>query len=258
MFFSLEGKVAVVTGAASGIGKCTADRFLKAGAKVVSADIQGGDKAVRSDVSAFVRTDVSKEEQVRKLMDTAVAIFGRLDIVVNNAGIGTGGDIRDLTAEAFDGIMAVNAKGVLFGIKHAAEHMTDGGSIINTSSMAGLMAFPSYAAYGASKAAVISLTKSAAIELAPRGIRVNAVCPSTIDTPINAGEMAQVELALASHIHPLGRIGKPEEVAALYHYLASDESAFITGVAIPFDAGASAGIGLGIIEPLVGLIAGAD
>lgn len=258
MFFSLEGKVAVVTGAASGIGKCTADRFLKAGAKVVSADIRGGDENDRSDVSAFVKVDVSREEQVGKLMETAVSFFGRLDIVVNNAGIGMGGDIRDLTEEAFDRIMAVNAKGVLFGIKHGAAHMADAGAIINTSSMAGLMGFPSYAAYGASKAAIISLTKNAAIELAPRRIRVNAVCPSTIDTPINAGEMAQVELALASQIHPLGRIGKPEEVAALYHYLASDESAFITGAVIAFDAGASAGIGLGIIEPLVGMITGAE
>jgi 3alpha(or 20beta)-hydroxysteroid dehydrogenase len=256
MFFSLDGKVAVVTGAASGIGKCTAERFLKAGAKVVSADIRFDHETVQDENQALVRVDVSREEQIKALMETAVSLFGRLDIVVNNAGIGMGEDISSLTEETFDRLIAVNTKSVLFGIKHAAGKMNQGGSIINTASLAGITGFPSYAAYGASKAAVISLTKNAAIELAPRRIRVNAVCPSTVDTPINDGEMAQVELKLATYLHPLGRIGKPEEVAALYHYLASDESAFITGLAIPFDAGFTAGVGLGIIEPLIGMITG--
>jgi NAD(P)-dependent dehydrogenase (short-subunit alcohol dehydrogenase family) len=152
--------------------------------------------------------------------------------------------------------MAINSKGVLLGMKHAAARMSDGGSIINTASMAGLIGFPSYASYAASKAAIVSLTKVAALELAPRGIRVNAVCPSTIDTPINEGETAEVELALAKNLQPLGRVGQPEEVAALYHYLASDDSAFMTGVAIPFDGGMGTGVGLGVIEPLLGLITG--
>jgi NAD(P)-dependent dehydrogenase (short-subunit alcohol dehydrogenase family) len=143
-------------------------------------------------------------------------------------------------------------------MKHAVPHISDGGSIINTSSYAGLASFPSYGSYSASKCAVVGLTKTAALELAPRGIRVNAVCPGTIDTPLNEGPATEVELALASLVHPLRRVGQAEEVAALFHFLASDESAYITGVAIPIDGGLSAGIGLGIIEPLLGVVMGGD
>jgi 3alpha(or 20beta)-hydroxysteroid dehydrogenase len=249
------GKAAttILTRRGSGIGKCTAERFLKAGAKVVFADIQKEESEEQSDDRIFVVADVTKEEQVKALMETAVKTFGRLDIVVNNAGIGTGAEISVETEDAFDKIMAVNGKGVLFGIKHAAANMPDGGAIINTSSMAALLGFPTYASYAASKATVVSLTKTAALELAPMGIRVNAICPGTIATPINEGEAAEVEMALTKYMTPLGSIAEPEEIAALYHYLASDESSYVTGVAIPFDGGMSAGIGLGIIEPLLGL-----
>lgn len=254
--FSLQGKVAVITGGASGIGKATALRFSKAGARVVVADIQDGSDVAREAKGIFVRTDVGQEEQVKALLERAVAEFGRLDVVVNNAGIGEGGQIQEITEEQFDRILRVNTKGVLWGLKHAAALISDGGSIINTASYAGVAAFPSYGSYSASKAAVIALTRTAALELAPRRVRVNAVCPGTIDTPINEGPMAEVEMALATHVHPLRRIGLPEEVAALFHFLASDESSFITGLAIPIDGGLSAGIGLGIIEPMLGLIAG--
>lgn len=256
MFFSLEGKVAVVTGASSGIGKATAERYAKAGAKVVFADIQDGEQFAKECDGIFVRVDVTQEDQVKMLMETAVKKYGHLNIAVNNAGIGVGADITDVTEEVFDQHHAVNSKGVLFGIKHAAANMSDGGSIINTSSMAGLLGFPSYGAYAASKAAVIAMTRNAALELAPRAIRVNAICPGTIDTPINETETGEVELALTRHLTPLGRIGKPEEIAALYHYLASDESAFMTGLAIPFDGGLGVGISLGIIEPMLEIIGG--
>lgn len=252
--FSLEGKVAVITGGASGIGKATALRFSRAGARVVVADIQDGSGVAREAGGIFVKTDVGREDQVRALLERAVAEFGKLDVVVNNAGIGEGGQIQEITEDQFDRVLQVNTKGVLWGLKHAAVLISDGGSIINTASYAGVAAFPSYGSYSASKAAVIALTRTAALELAPRRVRVNAVCPGTIDTPINEGPMAQVELALASHVHPLRRIGLPEEVAALFHFLASDESSFITGLAIPIDGGLSAGIGLGIIEPMLGLI----
>jgi len=254
--FSLENKVAVITGGASGIGKATGLRFSQAGAKVVLADIQDGSEVAREAGGIFMKTDVSKEVQVKALIEAAVSHYGKLDIVVNNAGIGEGNEIKDISEAELDRILSVNTKGVLWGMKHAVLHIADGGSIINTASYAGLAAFPSYGSYTASKCAVIGLTKTAALELAPRGIRVNAVCPGTIDTPINAGPMAEVELALATHVHPLRRLGRPEEVAALFHFLASDDSAFITGVAIPIDGGLSAGIGMGIIEPMLGVIMG--
>ncbi len=252
--FSLKDKVAVITGGASGIGRATALRFSQAGAKVVLADIQDGSGVARQAGGIFVKTDVSREEQVKALIEAAVSEYGRLHIVVNNAGVGEGNEIKDISEAELDRILDVNTKGVLWGMKHAVPHISDGGSIINTASYAGVAAFPSYGSYTASKCAVIGLTRTAALELAPRGIRVNAVCPGTIDTPINEGPMAEVELALAKHVHPLGRLGQPEEVAALFHFLASDESSFITGIAIPIDGGLSAGIGLGIIEPMLGLI----
>ena len=252
--FSLKGKVAVITGGASGIGKATALRFAEAGAKVVLGDIQDASEVAGRAGGIFVRTDVSQEAQVKALMEAAVSKCGRLDIVVNNAGIGEGNQIQDICEGELDRIFGVNTKGVLWGMKHAVPHISDGGSIINTSSYAGVACFPSYGSYSASKAAVIALTKTAALELAPRGIRVNAVCPGTIDTPINAGPMAEVELALATHLHPLRRLGRPEEVAALFHFLASDDCPFMTGLAIPVDGGLSAGIGMGIIEPLLAVV----
>ncbi len=256
--FSLENKVAVITGGASGIGKASGLRFSKAGARVVLADIQDGAEVAKEAGGIFVRTDVTKEGQVKVLMEAAVSEYGKLDIVVNNAGIGVGNEIKDITEEEIDRLLNVNTKGVLWVMKHAVPHISDRGSIINTSSYAGLASFPSYGSYCASKSAVVGLTKTAALELAPRGIRVNAVCPGTIDTPLNEGPATEVELALASYMHPLRRVGQAEEVAALFHFLASDESSYITGVAIPIDGGMSAGIGLGIIEPMLGVVMGGD
>lgn len=254
--FSLKDKVAVITGGASGMGKAAALRFGAAGAKVVVSDIQdAGNEVARQANGIFVKTDVSKEDQVKALMEAAVSEYGKLDIVLNNAGIGLANELKDLPEDEVDRIMDVNAKGVLWGIKHATPCISDGGSIINTSSYLGLFAFPTYGAYTMSKYAVIGLTRTAALELAPRRIRVNAVCPGTIDTPINEGG-AETELKLSEYMAPLGRIGQPEEVAALFHFLASDESAFITGAAIPIDGGWSLGIGLGIIEPLLTMITG--
>jgi len=187
-------------------------------------------------------------------MEAAVARFGELDAVVNNAGIsGTTGMIADIEEADFDLVQRVNVKGILWGIKHGARYMVNGGSIINTASYAGISAFPGYGSYSASKFAVVGLTKTAALELAPRGIRVNCVCPGTIDTPINSGA-GELELALANHMTPLGRIGSPEEVASLIHFLASDESSYMTGLAIPIAGGLSAGIGLGIVEGLCAML----
>ncbi len=257
--FSLEGKIAVITGAASGFGKATAERFSRAGAKVVLADITDAGELAKETGGIYLKTDVSKEEQVKNLMAKAVAEFGKIDIVINNAGVpGEVGFVREINEKAFDKEFSVNAKGVLWGIKHAVPHISDGGSIINTSSFAGLLGAPTYGSYVVSKSAVIAVTKTAALELAPRGIRVNCICPGTMDTPMAHGEESDAELTVSKMLQPLGRLGTAEEVAALFHYLASDESAFITGLAIPIDGGMSAGFSLGIIGPLYELAAGKE
>lgn len=255
--FTLEGKVAVVTGGASGIGESTVRRFTRAGAKVVIGDLQDASPLAKEVDGLAVRTDVSREDEVEDLLETALRELGRLDVVVNNAGIGAGTFLAALSEEDLDRNLQVNLKGVIWGIKHAASRIVDGGSIMSTASLAGLIGTPSYGAYVASKSGIVGITKTAALELAPRRVRVNCVCPGTIDTPMmDHDEGASVEFELAEVLHPLGRMGRPEEVAALFHFLASDESAFITGQAIAIDGGMSAGPGLGMIGSLYEKIAG--
>jgi NAD(P)-dependent dehydrogenase (short-subunit alcohol dehydrogenase family) len=254
--FSLEGKVAVVTGGASGIGEATARRFARAGARVVIGDVADASGVAAATGGLFVRTDVSHEAEVETLLENALRELGRLDVVVNNAGGGAGGFLATLSEPDLDRTLNVNLKGVVWGIKHAAPRIADGGSILSTASLAGLIGTPSYGAYVASKAAVIGITRTAALELAPRRVRVNCVCPGTIDTPMARKAEGEVEWRLAALLHPLGRVGRPEEVAALFHFLASDESAFITGQAIAIDGGFSAGPGLGLIGSLYEKLAG--
>jgi len=257
--FSLEGKVAVVTGAASGIGKAACLRFARAGAKVVAVDIADGTNTADEAGGIFIKADVSKEGDVENAMETAIRTFGRLDVVVNNAGIGgQEGLIQDASGEALDDALNVNLKGVFWGIKHAAPRIVDGGSIINTASYAGLFGSPVYSVYVASKFAVVGITKTAALELAARRVRVNCVCPSTVDTPMTYAEGVGVELKISSLLTPLGRLASPEEIAALFHFLASDEAPFITGVAIPVDGGMSAGPGLNMIGALYQVVAGQE
>jgi len=253
--FSLKDKVAVITGGGSGIGKATALRFSQAGAKVVVADIGDASHVAKEAGGIYVRTDVSREDQVKRLMEIAVKEFGKLDIVVNNAGIDFGALLQEQTEEDFDRVFNINAKGVLWGIKHAASCISDGGAIINTSSLAGLIGFPTYGAYVSAKFTIVGLTKTAALELAARRIRVNCVCPGSVDTPLLHRASNAAELQLVPYIYPTGRASTAEEVAALIHFLASDESANITGIAIPIDGGYTAGVGLSLIEPLLGLAA---
>jgi len=250
--FSLKGKIAVVTGGGAGLGLAIVKRFAEAGAKVVIA--------CRTDVGAlakevggiYVKTDVSKEEQVKALMDKTVESYGRIDIVINNAGIlGTVNLLQMLSSEDIEEVLKVNLMGVIYGIKHAVDHMTNGGSIVNTSSVAGFDGGITYTPYVASKAGVIGVTKTAALELAPRNIRVNCVCPGTIDAGMNRLEEAQTEVKIAPLITPLGRLGQPEEVAALFHFLAADDCSFISGQAICIDGGMTAGFGLGLVSSLM-------
>ena len=252
--FSLKGKIAVVTGGASGIGLATVKRFAEAGAKVAVADITDASELAKEVGGLFIKTDVTQEEQVKALMDKTAETHGRIDIVINNAGGGEGSGpnlIPYLPAEDYETGYRLNLMGVVFGIKHAADHMTEGGSIVNTSSVAGYQGAPTYAPYVASKAAVIGVTRTAAIELAARNIRVNCVCPGTVDTPMAYSDEGQAELKIATMMMPLGRLCKPEEVAALFHFLAADDCSFISGQAICIDGGMTAGISMGLVLPLL-------
>jgi NAD(P)-dependent dehydrogenase (short-subunit alcohol dehydrogenase family) len=237
--FSLEGKVAVITGAAGGIGSATARRFAGAGASVVLADVTDASGLASELGGMFVRTDVSDEGQVKALMDAAAGAHTRIDIAINNAGMPAGGaPISDLDAEVFRRGYETNALGVMFGIKHAVPHMTRGGSIVNTASLAGLQGMYGSAPYVASKFAVVGITRTAALELAARGIRVNCICPGNIATAMGAPESFA---AVTDAMTPLGRPGRPEEIAAVFHFLASDDASYITGQAISVDGGMTAG-----------------
>lgn len=254
----LQDKVAVITGAASGMGRSTATKFVQEGARVVIADIQEdkGEALARElgEAAQFVSVDVCIEDHIKHMIDHAITYFGRLDCLFNNAGFGgVTGDIEttDL-GEPYDRTVAGMLTGVLAGIKHAAPHMkaAGAGSIISTASVAGTRGGYGPHVYSAVKSAVINLTRSVALELGPSNIRVNAICPGGIATPIFAGELARqggnVDYAEAvkpvlSLMQPIPRAGRPEDIANAACFLASDESSFITGQAIIVDGGLTAG-----------------
>jgi NAD(P)-dependent dehydrogenase (short-subunit alcohol dehydrogenase family) len=250
----LDGKVAVITGAASGIGAATAQRFCREGAAVVVADLNpaGGRAVVEACTEAggrarFMRTDVSVEGDVAAAIAAAVDAYGRLDVLFNNAGLGGAiGRIEETAVEDWDRTQAVLLRGVFLGIKHAIPRLraSGGGSIISTASVAGLRAGAGPHAYSAAKAAVINLTRTAALELAADHIRVNCICPGGIHTPLlgqrfpgSDDQLAQL-LAVAQ---PLPRTGTPDDIAAMALFLASDEARFVTGAAMVVDGGFTAG-----------------
>ena len=250
--FSLTDKVAVITGGGSGIGLATARRFAAAGARVTIANRSDSSQLAAEIGARFARTDVSVEPDVEALMKDVAERDGPIDIVVNNAGFGeVGAEVAGLSRELLQRHLDVNLFGVLYGIKYGVARMRDGGSIINVSSLAGLVGFPTYGAYVASKWAVVGMTKSAAIELAPRRIRVNCVCPGTIDTPINQQAGADAELEIVKTIAPLGRIGTPDEVAAAIHFLAADDAGYVTGAALEVDGGWLSGTSTALIGRLL-------
>lgn len=248
----LSDQVALVTGAANGIGRATAQAFAQQGVKVVVSDVdaKGGEGTVEliraaGGEATFIRCDVTRDAEVKALVEGTVAAYGRLDYAFNNAGIEIEkGKLADGEESEFDAIMGVNVKGVWLCMKHQIPVMLEqgGGAIVNTASVAGLGAAPKMSIYAASKHAVIGLTKSAAIEYAKKKIRVNAVCPAVIDTDMfrRAYEADPKKAEFAAAMHPVGRVGRVEEIASAVLYLCSDHAGFTTGIALPVDGGATA------------------
>ena len=249
----VSGKVAIITGAGAGIGRASALLFAKEGAKVVCADLDprtGEETAsllgAEGGEGCFLPADAADEVGVEALVRETVSRYGKLDVFYANAGIVPGGTAIECSSEDWDRAMAINARSVFLACKYAVPVMKagGGGSIVCTSSVAGLVGVKNRAAYSASKMAVIGLVKSVALDFVQDGIRINAICPGTVDTPSLQERLRSTgdyETALTQFIarQPMGRLGKAEEIAALALYLASDESAYMTGSAVVIDGGLS-------------------
>lgn len=248
----VDGKIALVTGGGSGIGRATALTFAREGAKVVVADVvvAGGEETVRlikaaGGEASFVKADMAKAAEVEALVQKAVATYGRLDCAHNNAGIeGATGKTADYHEADWDRVISINLTGVWLCMKYEILQMLKqgGGAIVNTASDAGLLGVPQMPAYVASKHGVVGLTKTAALEYAKSGIRVNAVCPGVIKTPmverITGQRPGRAERMTAAE--PIGRMGKPEEIAEAVVWLCSEAASFVTGLPMPVDGGIAA------------------
>lgn len=255
--FFVAGKVCVVTGAYHGLGAVIARRLAAHGAHLVLADVRNCAPLADEIGGLAVRCDVTVPEQVEAMVAAAVARWGGLDVLINNAGVESWeGPLAELDVEGWRRDMDINVLGVALGIKHAAAVMQPGSSIINVASLFGLMPVPTLSSYDASKAAVIHLTRTAAVELGPAGIRVNAICPTGLTHDSYLGRIEGIDnwlddwLKLA-HQHT-DELGSADDCAALVHFLASDDARFINAQAIAVDAGAGAGPSIALVEAAIG------
>ena len=247
----LKGKVAIITGAGSGIGEATALTFAKEGARVIVVDVVdslGNDTAEQIRAAGgdaiYVHADVTSSDEIQSMVNTTISNFGKLDVLFNNAGIAMRLAVDDLPEEDWDRCIDINLKGAYLGSKYAIPAMLSngGGSIINTASIYGIVGGPNRAAYVASKGGIVNLTRGMALDYADSNIRVNCICPGYTDTPIiqNIVQTPDKYQALVDQ-HPMGRLAKASDIAYGALYLASDESAFVTGIALPIDGGYTAG-----------------
>lgn len=244
----IEGKTAVVTGAGQGIGAAIARLFAAEGARLVLADMRSGpatglveEITSGGGEAVFVRADVTSDSDCKRMVDTAIERFGALDILVNNAGIAGKGTVTEATEELWDRVMAVNLKSIFLACRHAVPHMerAGGGSIVCIASVAGMTGEMGQVAYNTSKHGVIGLVRCMAYDHAAAGIRVNAVCPGAIDTPL-LSPLTEERLTRLEGLHMMRRLGRPEEIARAVLYLAGDESSFTTGAAMVVDGGYTA------------------
>lgn len=240
----LKNKIAIVTGASSGIGLAIAALYLHEGATVVFSDInEEGSKAIEGlgDKATFIKCDVSKSEEVQNLVNLTVEKYGRVDIMVNNAGIGALGGALDCVDEDWEKVLRVNLSGVFYGVKAAANAMKEKqikGSIINMTSILGIVGFQGAVAYSAAKGGVSNLTRASAQDLASLGIRVNAIAPAFIKTNMTKAVLEDENFTnMVKSNTPLGYVGEPEDIAYAALYLASDESKYVTGILLPVDGG---------------------
>ena len=247
--FSLLGKAAFITGGSSGIGLGTCQRFLQHGARVVVVDIKTPPQAVLDGGAKYVATDVADREQVRAAFRAATEAIGPLDVIIHNAGRpGRGDHLSESDESVLDAVVGLNFYGTYYILKYGPGHMHDGGSIVTTASVAGLQQNEGFFDYSATKAAVISMTKTAAVELGLRGIRCNTVAPGPVKTPmLPPGHILNT---LAKQLSAVGRIAEVDDLVGVYHFLASDESRYITGHTLVVDGGRLAGFRTKVLERL--------
>ena len=252
---SLEDKTVIVTGASGGIGLACVDAFLDAGARVMMADVDpsGSRRADQAgaDRCRFTRTDVSDDDAVRRLIDQTVGVFGSLDVLVNNAAVlSPCAPVHQTTLEEFDALVSVNLRGLFLCSKHAVPHLKrTRGSIVNMSSMAGVIGEKNHAVYSATKGAINALTRSMAIDYGPDRVRVNAICPSCVATPSSERAIAESPDAdairrMRPQMTHLGFVAEPEHVASVAVFLASDAALYMTGAIVPVSGGSECGCGL--------------